>query len=276
MGTLLLLIIFGAAIYVLWFMKFKLADGTEVKGWLNKFLEEKKGTTNGAPQNPAPNPAPAANQPANQPVNQPGKNIDDADNDVKVRHQGRLHLGDQSQLKDFELALDIVESNDAFSDESTDAMEEYVAWMLVMTGRIDDPVLNEDTIWGHLANAWARNIEVYERSYDNLLAKGEAEPWQKEKLPAWLVNNTFLNGVSYFIGYAPGHFEQATVHRINEMSHDFADDREGRQNANEEPLAGEYLARIYTIVHMEADSMIAKNIQMFRENFPIFFDLPQY
>lgn len=273
MGTLILLIIFGAAIYVLWFMKFKLADGTEVKGWLNKFLEEKKGTTIGAPNHAqAPTQAQPASQPANQPVNQPSKSIDDAG----IDEDGKFHLGSQSKLKNFETAIDIAEGNDAFSDESTTAIEEYVAWMLIAGGRIDDPVLNEDTIWGHLANAWARDIEVYERSYDALIAKGEAEPWQKEKLPAWLVNNNFLNGISYFIQYAPGHFEQATVHRINEMSNDFANDREGHQNANEEPLAGEYLARIYTIIHQEADSMIAKNIKMFQKNFPIFFDLQDY
>lgn len=271
MGTLLLLIIFGAAIYVLWFMKFTLPDGTVVKGWLNKFLEEKKGTTIGAPKQAQ---APTKAQPVNQPVNQPTKSIDNAN--VDDNNDDEFRLSDQSKLKDFKFALDIVEGNDAFSDESKVAIEEYVAWMLIAGGRTDDPVLNADTIWGHLANAWQLNKECFEQYYKNQVDNGEAEEWQIEKMPAWFVNNNFLNAISQFVQYAPGHFEQATVHRINAMSNDLFDARQGHTRVNQEPCAGEYLAQIYTFLRLEADSMIDANTKMLKAKFPVFFDLPEF
>lgn len=276
MGTLLLLIIFGGAIYVLWFMKFTLPDGTVVKGWLNKFLEEKKGTTIGAPnQAQAPTQAQPVNQPTNQPDDQPvNKPLLEAT--PLSNGDEEFCLGDQSKMADFETALEIAVGNNAFSEESSEAMMEYVAWMLIAGGRTDDPALNVDTIWDHLANAWQQNKEGYEQYYKDEVAKGEAEEWMIEKLPAWFVNNNFLNAISRFVQYAPGHFEQATVFRINVMSNDLFDARQGHTQIKQEPCAGDYLAQIYTFLHLGADSMIDVNTKMLKAKYPVFFDLPEF
>lgn len=48
--SIVLLLLIGAAVYVLWFHKFTLQDGTEVKGWLAKNKAEKSGASGaGAP-----------------------------------------------------------------------------------------------------------------------------------------------------------------------------------------------------------------------------------
>lgn len=251
MSSIILLFIIAAAVYVLWFMKFTLPDGTEVKGWLNKYQEEKKGTHTVTPA-----------QPANQPA--------------ETTSEEEFRLGSQSKLEDFKEALDIVFDNDAFSDESGTAMEEYVAWMLVAAGRIDDPVLNADTIWDHLVSAWGQNEDMYYIAFEEGEKNGDAEPWKKDKMPSWFVNANFLNGIAWFVHYASGHFEQATIDRINAMGKELNAARQGITEVNQEPCAGEYLARLYTILHDEDDSKIAENLKMFKEKYAVFFNLPEY
>lgn len=51
MSTLIFLLLVAAAVYVLWFHKFTLPDGTEIKGWLAKNKAEK----GNAPAAPAAN-----------------------------------------------------------------------------------------------------------------------------------------------------------------------------------------------------------------------------
>ena len=53
MSTLIFLLLVAAAVYVLWFHKFTLPDGTEIKGWLAKNKAEK----GNAPAAPATNAA---------------------------------------------------------------------------------------------------------------------------------------------------------------------------------------------------------------------------
>ena len=250
MSTLIFLLLVAAAVYVLWFHKFTLPDGTEIKGWLAKNKAEKGN-------------APAA----------PATNAPQQEEDNNVPDEGYVH--DQSTKADFDELLDRAALADPFGN-GMDMMQEYVGWMLIAAGRTGASGLNIKTVWKHLSDAWVENEDIYRRYYKDKAAKGEAEPWQVEKMPAWFVDVNFLNGYATFIQNAPGHFDDATMERINEWAADLHEARQGHTAIQQEANAAEYLVRLYTILRGEDDSMIAANTEAFKQKYKFPFELPQF
>ena len=236
MSTLIFLLLVAAAVYVLWFHKFTLPDGTEIKGWLAKNKAE-KGNAPAAPATTAPQ----------------------QEEDNNVPYDGYVH--DQSTKADFDELLDRAALADPFGN-GMDMMQEYVGWMLIAAGRTGASGLNIKTVWKHLSDAWVENEDIYRRYY-------------KDKA-AWFVDVNFLNGYATFIQNAPGHFDDATMERINEWAADLHEARQGHTAIQQEANAAEYLVRLYTILRGEDDSMIAANTETFKQKYKFPFELPQF
>ena len=251
------LVLLAAAVYFLWFHKYTLQDGTEVKGWLAKYKAEHGNLPfSNAPQQPAPS----------------GQTTTSVS---MVSEDNPTGLCIHSSRQDFDKVLKEAET-DLFG-KSWDLLEGYFGWLLL--GLTRDDALGGDAAWRIMSKGCAEFKEVLRDYYDDGIKSGEHTKEQRDMLPEWMVNQHLLNAFGFFIQRAHIYIEPSLWNNVEGRVNQWYDDFRALQKArgteiDQQPIAAEYLARLYTILHNESDAQVAKNEALFRQKYQFDFDMP--
>ena len=287
--SLLTLLLFGAAIYFLWFHKFVLPDGKEVKGWLAKNKAENER-----------NKRVAALSDMLQPVDEeePEEEEDEEDEDEEQDddladfepgeeeeeepHERRygVELNIESTPDDFRDVLE--EANEDIFGVGWDRMQAYYGWLMLGSTRHD--LINNTTVWFMMSDAYNSNKEVMEEYYRKEAEAGEARPDAAQIFPAWFANAHLLNGFNIFLKNVENCFEPEKYKQIEERLDKWREDLceardrvpagEGK-NVYDEPNATEFLVRLYMILDGRDDDELEDTIDMFKDLYGFDFELPE-
>jgi len=281
------LLLLCAVVYFLWFHKFVLKDGTEVKGWLAKNKAENESNRQAAAgaQN-APQPAEEDNEEdfeEDEDSEEDEEDLDDEfdeDEDEEEPHERQygVQLGINSAPYDF---IDVrSEALEDLFDTGWERMKSYYGWLLL--GSMRNDLINFTTVWFMIHDGYIATKSALEDFYQSQVDSGEKTPEEAETLPAWMANAYLLNGFSLFIEEVHNCFDQDKLDQIDDRLKQWADDlyaaREKagqKKTVYDEPNAAEFLVRLYNILKGDEEADIPDNIEMFKSQFCFDFELPE-
>ena len=280
------LLLLCAVVYFLWFHKFVLKDGTEVKGWLAKNKAENESNRQAAAS------AQGASQMADEDDEDGEEDEDseedeedlddefDEDEDEEEPHERQygVQLGINSTPDDFSDVRD--EALDDLFNSGWERMKSYYGWLLL--GSMRKGLINFDTVWYMISDGYIATKSALEDFYQSQVDSGEKTPEEAETLPAWMANAYLLNGFHLFIEEVHHYFDQDKLEQIDERLKQWADDlyaarkKAGQKNTvYDEPNAAEFLVRLYNILKGDDEADLPDNIEMFKSQFCFDFELPE-
>ena len=294
MFTIIVLLLVGAGVYVGWFHKFSLEDGTEVKGWVAKYKAEHNA-------NPLDNPKEAFNDIVAS-VKEEGKKKKEErsskvesgepkvekgveSGELRVERSSKEESGEPREesgmvassgrkpTEDNPSGLSItstpLEFEEVLQEAQADPFEKgwnlmsgYFGWLLLGASRND--LINRDNIWAIMSNACKYFKDGLMVDYKDLIAKGESTEDDLWIMPAWMVNAHLLNGIGFFGERMSQYFSGEEYERIKAWYDALAQDRTERTKGpntqiTDEPNAAFWLAELFTILRGEDDAMIEYN-----------------
>ena len=274
------LLLLCAVVYFLWFHKFVLKDGTEVKGWLAKNKAENESNRQAAAS------AQGASQMADEDDEdgeEDEENVDDSDDEddgeeVPVETHLGIELGIDSTPDDFSDVRD--EALDDLFNSGWERMKSYYGWLLL--GSMRKGLINFDTVWYMISDGYVVTKEALEDYYQEEVESGEKTAEEAETLPAWMANAYLLNGFHLFIEEVHHYFDQDKLEQIDERLKQWADDlyaarkKAGqKKTVYDEPNAAEFLVRLYNILKGDDEADLPDNIEMFKALHSFDFELPE-
>ncbi|MBQ7631496.1 MAG: hypothetical protein IJS82_01885 [Paludibacteraceae bacterium] len=301
MFSILLLLLVGAGVYVGWFHKFDLEDGSQVKGWVAKYKAEHNA-------NPLDNPKEALDDivatakksktveaavqkakdlkgkksesdtieeaPAEE-VPEAGMAVEEAPREgIVANGSSRVPTEDNpsglsitSTPLEFEEVLQEAQA-DPF-DKGWGLMQGYFGWLLLGASRHD--WMNSDSIWTTMSNGCQYFKDGLKVDYQEMFEKGEIDEEQMRILPAWMVNSHLNNAIGFFAVRAKKYFSSEVWAEIGPRIEAWYDayceqrNNESSDDITDEPNASIWLAKLFTIFRHEPDEMVEYNLTEYFE-----------
>ena len=266
--SILTLLLIAAAVYFLWFHKFTLPDGTEVKGWLAK--------------NKAKNNESASQPDVQQPVEEESDEVEFVEEEPE-RDEGNWDEMEAPELniESEPMAFSILRykaTQDLF-DTGWDYMTNYYGWLLLGVTRHD--LINNDTVWPMIANGYVEHREAFREYYTQRVKEGVFEPSFAETMPVLMANQGLLNGFSVFTAHAREYYDDKTWHRLEGRIKSWTENLKKEQEAAGDELVGQpvaavHLVRLYTFLQDQYADSFEDNTEMFKSLYDFDFVLPDH